>query len=181
MSWVWHSIGFRLSFLWVGCWRDDKNTVKTNTNTDTETETQTQTETDMEFQSTLTSWLQLQPNTTELLSDGSISDFDVNDHKYLIHCFRVAFTVLGIAIGISGIGFNTALMISSVITTSSPTTLSFQSRNLIASLAAADLFLLVFGRTLQSTTGRKLISVTVISIDLFVLLDRPALRPGRCQ
>lgn len=76
---------------------------------------------------------------------SSSGDLDVTNRMYVIESFRVMFTALGITIGIVGICFNTALIISSTIMNSMLATFSLKTRNLIISLAAADIFLLVFG------------------------------------
>ncbi len=78
-------------------------------------------------------------------SSNSSSDLDVTNRMYLIESFRVIFTALGMTIGIVGICFNTALIISTAIMNSLLTTFSLKTRNLIISIAAADIFLLVFG------------------------------------
>lgn len=101
----------------------------------------------MANQSTLlTSALLLMSNSTDLL-DHSIGSSDTDDHhhRYVIERFRLAFVVLGIALGVIAIGFNTAIVISSLVVKTSCLRFSSQTINLMASLAVADLFLLVFG------------------------------------
>ncbi len=100
----------------------------------------------MANQSTLlTSALLLMSNSTDF--DQSSIGSDIDDHiRYVIERFRLAFVVLGIALGVTAIGFNTAIVISSLVV-KTPWLLRFSSQtiNLMASLAVADLFLLVFG------------------------------------
>jgi ABC-type nitrate/sulfonate/bicarbonate transport system permease component len=100
----------------------------------------------MANQSTLlTSALLLMSNSTDL-DQQSIGSSDTDDHhRYVIERFRLAFVVLGIALGVIAIGFNTAIVISSLVVKSSTLRFSSQTINLMASLAVADLFLLVFG------------------------------------
>jgi hypothetical protein len=101
----------------------------------------------MANQSMLTA-LFIMSNSTVFDHNNNSSEFntDVISHRYVIEKFRVAFVVLGIVIGVIAIGFNTALIISSLVKTSYiATTFSTQTLNLMTSLAVADLFLLVFG------------------------------------
>jgi hypothetical protein len=99
----------------------------------------------MANQSTLLkSALLLMSNSTDL-DQQSIDSSDTEDNRYVIERFRLAFVVLGIALGVIAIGFNTAIVISSLVVKSSSLRFSSQTINLMASLAVADLFLLVFG------------------------------------
>lgn len=91
----------------------------------------------MDYRSTLN------PQFNDSLGNDSSYTYEANVKNQVIESFHLAFTVLGIAIGISGIGFNTALLVLTI--GKFPSSLSLQTRNLIASLAAADLFLLLFG------------------------------------
>lgn len=79
-------------------------------------------------------------------NSDAFDNADATSHRYVIERFRLAFVVLGIAIGVIAIGFNTAIIISSLVKTSYLTaTFSKQTLNLMTSLAVADLFLLIFG------------------------------------
>lgn len=83
-------------------------------------------------------------NSTDL-DQQSIGSSDTDENRYVIERFRLSFVVLGIALGVIAIGFNTAIVISSLVVKSSTLRFSSQTINLMASLAVADLFLLVFG------------------------------------
>ena len=115
----------------------------------------------MEYQSTRP----ITSNVTEFSNDD-ISNLNLNHsnlHMHLIESFRVVFTLIGMVIGIVGIGFNSALIISSIVKASSRTGL--KTRNLIISLGVADICLLVFG---MNTLAEHLFSYDLIGFILWL-------------
>lgn len=76
---------------------------------------------------------------------GSDVSSDVYDHQHLARCLRVVFTVLAIMIGITGIVFNIGFVFSTIVDAQSRAELTLQTKQLIVSLAIADILLLIFG------------------------------------
>ncbi|XP_057374116.1 bombesin receptor subtype-3-like [Daphnia carinata] len=72
------------------------------------------------------------------------SDFDAIDHDDVIRNIRVVFATFGVVLGISAIGLNAAIVVASVVK-NARTPFSLQTLHLMASLAMADLILLMFG------------------------------------
>lgn len=85
------------------------------------------------------------------VSNSSIFDSnnnsDVIDYSYIIEKFRVVFTIFGIVLGISAIGFNAAIIIATI-SKNALIPFSLQTVYLLVSLAVADLLLLLFGTLL---------------------------------
>ena len=128
----------------------------------------------MEYQSTRP----ITSNVTEFSNDD-ISNLNLNHsnlHMHLIESFRVVFTLIGMVIGIVGIGFNSALIISSIVKASSRTGL--KTRNLIISLGVADICLLVFGITHWLSTCSVM---TLSALFYGSTLSRFTLRPCRSE
>uniref|UniRef100_A0A0P6EXH5 Uncharacterized protein n=1 Tax=Daphnia magna TaxID=35525 RepID=A0A0P6EXH5_9CRUS len=96
----------------------------------------------MANQSVVTSLFHL--SNSSVFHSNNATDFDATDHDDVIKNIRMVFTMFGVVLGLVAIALNAAIIIALAVK-NVPTPFSLQTLHLMASLAAADLLLLMFG------------------------------------